>query len=109
MASTPIQAWMRSPDPLFERPFQAPAPTSRSPGPRRPGDVLVAAASAVHEGAAEAEGDQDGAAEQQQQPRAHGSRAGQARVKAGHGGGGRPRADSAVSAERRLGPRPGAT
>lgn len=71
--------------------------------------MLVAAASAVHEGAAEAEGDQDGAAEQQQQPGAHGSRAGQARVGAGHRGGGRPRADSAVSAARRLGPRPGAT
>lgn len=97
------------PAPPFERPIQAPAPTPRSPGPRRPGDVLVAAASAVHEGAAEAEGDQDGAAEQQQQPGAHGSGAGQARVGAGHRGGGRPRADSAVSAARRLGPRPGAT
>ena len=105
----PMPAWTRSPGPPCESPIQAPAPTTRSPGPRRPGDVLVAAASAVHEGAAEAEDDQDGAAEQHQQPGAHGSGAGQAGVGAGHGGGGRPRADSAVSAARRLGPRPGAT
>lgn len=105
-----MPAWMQSPGPPpFERPIQAPAPTPRSPGPRRPGDVLIAAASAVHEGAAEAEDDQDGAAEQHQQPGAHGSGTGQARVAAGHRGGGRPRADSAVSAARRLGPRPGAT
>lgn len=71
--------------------------------------MLIAAASAVHEGAAETEGDQDGAAEQQQQPGAHGSETGQAGVRAGHQGGGRPLADSAVSAARRLGPRPGAT
>lgn len=66
------------PDPAIERPSQAPAPTPRSPGPRRPGDVLISAASAMHEGAAEAEGEQDGAAEQQQ-PRAHGSGPGRGR------------------------------
>lgn len=46
--------------------------SKKEAGPRRPGDVLIAAASAMHEGAAEAEGEQDGAAEQQQ-PGAHGS------------------------------------
>ena len=47
--------------------------------------MLVAAASAVHEGAAEAEDDQDGAAKQHQQPRAQGSRAGLAGVGVGAG------------------------
>lgn len=64
--------------PRIELPSQAPTPTPRSPGPRRPGDVLIAAASAMHEGAAEAEGEQDGASEQQQ-PRAHGSGPGRGR------------------------------
>lgn len=107
-----MPAWTRFPDPPHSSaPSRPPPPPPRSPGPRRPGDVLVAAASAVHEGAAEAEDDQDGAAKQHQQPGAHGSGAGLAGVGvgAGHGGGGRPRADSAVRAARRLGPRPGAT